>query len=117
MDRLDTAMVAAGEPQSVSISGGRISSSGGVGGNGDGSYSYSSFAGGSRAADVGAAGGEGGRGTVAVAKQSSRLMFEMFYLTDELVYYALKHEGHVGDVALRLADFMYSFVFSHEVRR
>lgn len=109
-------MVAAGEPHSVLISAGRIGGVGGVGGIGAGSCSYSSFSGRSRAVDVGAAVGEGGGGTVAVAKQSSRLMFEMFYLTDELVYYALKHEGHVGDVALRLADFMYSFVFSHEVR-
>lgn len=55
-------------------------------------------------------------GTAAVAQHSSRLMFEMFYLTDEILYYALKHEGYVGEFALRLANLVYSVVFRHEVR-
>ena len=52
----------------------------------------------------------------AVAQHSSRLIFEMFYITDELLYYALKHEGLVGEFALRLANLVYSVVFRHEVR-
>lgn len=52
----------------------------------------------------------------AVAQHSSRLIFEMFYITDELLFYALKHEGHVGEFALRLANLVYSVVFRHEVR-
>lgn len=63
--------------------------------------------------------GEGGAArlaTAAVAQHTSRLIFEMFYLTDELLYYALKHEGFVGEFALRLANLVYSVVFRHEVR-
>ncbi|CAM9574499.1 unnamed protein product, partial [Phaeothamnion confervicola] len=44
---------------------------------------------------------------------SSKGKFQMFYLTDELLYYALKHEGHVGDFALKLANLIYSVVFRH----
>ncbi|CAM9969922.1 unnamed protein product, partial [Hapterophycus canaliculatus] len=50
-----------------------------------------------------------------VAQQCSRLIFEMFYITDELLYYALKHEGFVGEFALRLANLVYSVVFRHKV--
>ncbi|KAG5179043.1 hypothetical protein JKP88DRAFT_350052 [Tribonema minus] len=42
------------------------------------------------------------------AAQCARLSFEMLYLTDELLYYALKHEGYVGDFALKLANLLYS---------
>lgn len=52
---------------------------------------------------------------MAVAQQCSRLIFEMFYITDELLHYALKHEGFVGEFALRLANLVYSVVFRHEV--
>ena len=51
----------------------------------------------------------------ALAQQSSRLIFEMFYITDELLHYALKHEGFVGSFALRLANLLYSVVFRHTV--
>jgi hypothetical protein len=43
------------------------------------------------------------------------LSFDFFYLTDELVFYALKHEGHVGHFALRLAQLLYLVVFRHPV--
>ncbi|CAN0300211.1 unnamed protein product [Ectocarpus fasciculatus] len=39
----------------------------------------------------------------------------MFNITDELLFYALKHEGLVGEFALRLANLVYSVVFRHEV--
>lgn len=117
-------MIAVGEPSSTiggarngtgrstrggsGVSGGR-SGNGGVSGGEDGELGRF------------CAPGVGGPGCVAVAaqavaQQSSRLVFEMFYLTDELLYYALKHEGYVGEFALRLANLVYSVVFRHEVR-
>lgn len=125
LDRLDAAMIAAGEPSST-IGGARNatgrSTRGGVGGvsggrGGDGGMP----GGGDGALGRFCAPGIGGPGSVAmaaqaVAQQSSRLVFEMFYLTDELLYYALKHEGFVGEFALRLANLVYSVVFRHEVR-
>jgi hypothetical protein len=43
------------------------------------------------------------------------LSFDLFYITDELVFYALTHEGHVGRFALDLAQLLYSLVFRHPV--
>lgn len=68
---------------------------------------------------AGSGGGSGGLKKVApsaaLAQQSSRLVFEMCCITDELLYYALKNEGFVGEFALRLANLVYSVVFRHEV--
>lgn len=125
LDRLDAAMIAAGEPSST-IGGARNaagrSTRGGVGGISGGRGGNGGMPGGGDGA-LGrfCAPGIGGPGSVAmaaqaVAQQSSRLVFEMFYLTDELLYYALKHEGFVGEFALRLANLVYSVVFRHEVR-
>lgn len=68
---------------------------------------------------IGSGGGSGGLKkmvpSVALAQQSSRLVFEMCYITDDLLYYALKNDGFVGEFALRLANLVYSVVFRHEV--
>lgn len=122
LDRLDAAMVADGEPQSAlaAVATTPFSFSGGSRGIGANSRFSSQRGGGSSfpsANPSGCAVTEAlpSSGTLAVARHSSRLMFEMFYLTDELLYYALKHEGFVGDVALRLANLVYLSVFRHEV--
>lgn len=122
LGRLDVAMVAAGEPKFAIVSG----FNGSVVGGGIGACSQSLVQSGagsslrpSTDAVVGGTGGAigvGASGISAVARRSSQLMFEMFYLTDELLYYALKHEGFVGEFALRLANLVYSVVFRHEVR-
>ena len=122
LDSLDTAMIAAGEPRSTirsiassSFTGATTeerttSQSGRGGGGGGGGWK-----------DVPGRLSPGGEGRLtaltAVAQHSSRLIFEMFYITDELLYYALKHEGFVGEFALRLANLVYSVVFRHEVSR
>lgn len=132
LDHLDAAMIAAGEPRST-VSGsrrnstngaitagpstGQGSSIGGRGGGGSGDrrvLSASPTPGAAAAAPSPAA---PGGPLVAVAQQCSRLIFEMFYITDELLYYALKHEGFVGEFALRLANLVYSVVFRHKVKR
>lgn len=129
LNRLDAAMVAAGEPRST-VGGTRRDSatgaivtdsgrpmSGGVavaGGDGDAGVLGSSNGRMLSSSPAGAAAASGAM--VAVAQQCSRLMFEMFYITDELLHYALKHEGFVGEFALRLANLVYSVVFRHEVR-
>lgn len=129
LDSLDAAMIAAGEPRSTPIR--SIASSGFAGASTD----ERSMSQSGRASDRGVGGGGGGGGNwrdvpgrlspggagrltalKAVAQHSSRLIFEMFYITDELLYYALKHEGFVGEFALRLANLVYSVVFRHEVR-
>jgi hypothetical protein len=58
----------------------------------------------------------GGVLLASAAVQCAALAFEMLYLTDELLYYALKHEGFVGDFALKLANLMYSVALKHQVR-
>lgn len=127
LDRLDAAMIAAGEPSSA-VGGARNSTGRSIRGGGDGGVSSGGgdtnrgvTGGGDGALGRFCAPGVGGPSSVAmaaqaVARQSSRLIFEMFYLTDELLYYALKHEGFVGEFALRLANLVYSVVFRHEVR-
>lgn len=120
LDRLDAAMIAAGE--STSTIGGGVGSSVAGAGAVTGRRSSSRISG-SRGGDFGKASHGVGTRTgsaavvamAAVAQQSSRLIFDMFYLTDELLYYALKHEGFVGEFALRLANLVYSIVFRHEV--
>ncbi|CAM9517210.1 unnamed protein product, partial [Pylaiella littoralis] len=147
LEKLDAAMIAAGEPRST-VGGSYASSAavaakrtaspsgggGGVGavssGGGDGSgrsidnitalsssSSFSSSATSPAAAAAAASSRSAGatEALLAVAQQCSRLIFEMFYITDELLYYALKHEGFVGEFALRLANLAYSVVFRHEV--
>jgi hypothetical protein len=57
----------------------------------------------------------GGVLLASAAVQCAALAFEMLYLTDELLYYALKHEGFVGDFALKLANLMYSVALKHQV--
>lgn len=130
LDSLDAAMIAAGEPRSTIKSvasriftgastdersmsqSGRVSDRGGGGNGGGGGGGWKDLQG--RLSP-----GSARRLTAltAVAQHSSRLIFEMFYITDELLYYALKHEGFVGEFALRLANLVYSVVFRHEVRR
>lgn len=146
LEKLDAAMIAAGEPRST-VGGSYASSAavaakrtaspsgggGGVGavssGGGDGSgrsidnitalSSSSSFSSSATSPAAAAAASSRSAGAtealLAVAQQCSRLIFEMFYITDELLYYALKHEGFVGEFALRLANLAYSVVFRHEV--
>lgn len=132
LDHLDAAMIAAGEPRS-SVSGSRRKSINGVIAAGPSTGQGS----GGGASNTGRGGGGGDRRVrspspppsaaapwpaapggplVAVAQQCSRLIFEMFYITDELLHYALKHEGFVGEFALRLANLVYSVVFRHKVR-
>lgn len=127
LDSLDAAMIAAGEPRSTIKSvtsriftgastderstsqSGRVSDRGGGGGGGGGWKDLQGRLSPGSARRLTA--------LTAVAQHSSRLIFEMFYITDELLYYALKHEGFVGEFALRLANLVYSVVFRHEVRR
>lgn len=122
LDRLDKAMMASGgsfswpmapssgadggpmSPRRPGLSRG-VSTGGGSGGGGGG---------GGRVSRCG--GNWSPRAIADVAQRSSRLIFQMFYLTDELLYYALKHEGFVGNNALRLANLAYSMVFRPEVR-
>lgn len=135
LNRLDAAMNAAGESRTtvggshhqmsvpdVAPGGGRVTSRGEetpvVGGNPRGSGWDQGTNSSGEIPGVGLGMGPTAlMATAAVAQQSSRLIFEMFYLTDELLYYALKHEGYVGEPALRLANLVYSVVFRHEVRR
>ncbi|CAN0347038.1 unnamed protein product, partial [Ectocarpus sp. 12 AP-2014] len=118
-------MIAAGEPRSK-ICGTRSNSAGGVA-----ATSAAAARSTSQCSDCGDEGGSCGDGRalssssadaagdpgplVAVAQQCSRLIFEMFNITDELLFYALKHEGLVGEFALKLANLVYSVVFRHEV--
>ncbi|CAM9261270.1 unnamed protein product, partial [Ectocarpus sp. 6 AP-2014] len=104
LDHLDAAMIAAGEPRSK-ICGTRGNSAGGVAAT-SAAVARST----SQCSDCGDEGGSCGDGRalsssssadaagdpgplVAVAQQCSRLIFEMFNITDELLFYALKHEG------------------------
>lgn len=50
-----------------------------------------------------------------IAARLRSLSFDLFYITDELVFYALTHEGHVGRFALDLAQLLYSLIFRHPV--
>lgn len=127
LDDLDAAMIAAGEPRSK-ICGARSNSTGGVAATG--ASAARSTRQGSDCGDEGGSCGDcralssssadaaGDPGPlVAVAQQCSRLIFEMFNITDELLFYALKHEGLVGESFLKLAKLVYTVVFRHEVRR
>jgi len=126
LDHLDATMIAAGEPRST-VGGARsrraTSRSGGGGDEAGSGGQSSSSSNSSRVLSSTPPGGGGPSGSsspastralVAVAQQCSRLIFEMFYITDELLHYALKHEGFVGEFALRLANLVYSVVFRHE---
>ncbi|CAM9122973.1 unnamed protein product, partial [Chrysoparadoxa australica] len=46
---------------------------------------------------------------------AAQLLFELCYITDELLHYSLMHEGAVGDFALRLANLVFSVAFRHPV--
>lgn len=119
LDRLDAAMVAAGDaPSTITAT------------SAGGSNSNAWLAARNRGVSTGGGSSSSGGGTrfsrsvgswtsldtAVVAQRSSRLIFEIFYLTDELLYYALKHEGRVGEFAIRLANLLFSVVFRGEVR-
>ncbi|CAM9221770.1 unnamed protein product [Scytosiphon promiscuus] len=129
LDHLDAAMIAAGEPRST-VSGSRRNST--IAAIAAGPSTGQRLGGGASSVGRGGGGGDrrllsspappgaaaapsAGGPLVTVAQQCSRLIFEMFYITDELLYYALKHEGFVGEFAFRLANLVYSVVFRHEV--
>ncbi|CAM9717183.1 unnamed protein product [Discosporangium mesarthrocarpum] len=116
LNHLDKAMLTSGEPKSHGMTGntaiGNVSDGGsGTSLPGRGGWDLDP----DPDPDPDRGRGRDEEGLEAVAVQSSRLIFEMFYLTDELLYYALKHEGYVGDFALRLANLVYSVIFRHQV--
>lgn len=50
-----------------------------------------------------------------LGKRYSELFFEFYYITDELVFFAHRYEGHGQRFAYKLASLLYTIVFRHRI--